>query len=192
MPLPLPRPPPHSQAAAASPAFHRLQQHQQPPAPSGIPKPRRSDPAPDSPPSGSPASSPGTSPRTSGGLDQFAPMLSSNPLQQLPLLPAAASIPSADMVRVAAWLLDQAGEQEGPAGAGASAANDLAANSPTEGQGWGQGRGGADCEGFRATGYFEEARRRSLDSVVRPHLAGQQVRRHGVSIGLLVLAGCCC
>jgi hypothetical protein len=117
-------------------------------------------------------------------------MLSSNPLQQLPLLPAAASIPSADMVRVAAWLLDQAGEQEGPAGA--SAANDLAANSPTEGQGWGQGRGGADCEGFRATGYFEEARRRSLDSVVRPHLAGQQVRRHGVSFGLLVLAGCCC
>lgn len=178
-------------AAAALRQLQPQQQAQQPPSPFGTVKPRRSDPAPAASPANS-ACSAGTSPRTAGGLDQFAPMLASNPVQQLPLMPAAASLPSADMVRVAAWLLGQAEAEQAPStfsrgsrrGASSSVANDLAARSTrnsfdqgpweggeTEGDGW-----SPDCEGYRATSYYGEASRRSLDSVVRPPRAEDQLQ----------------
>lgn len=73
------------------------------------------------------AGSTGSSPRegsTASCLDQFAPMLPSDPIAQLPLLPTTARTSATE--RVAAWLLDHT--QAGPAEAAAAAAADSRRN----------------------------------------------------------------
>ncbi|KAI7841708.1 hypothetical protein COHA_004575 [Chlorella ohadii] len=142
---------------------------QQPAA--GGPKPARSD----------PLEASLASPQGSASLDQYAPMLPSDPVQQLPLLPAPHTAATS---RVAAWLLQHESEE-------ATSANDAAGLSvPVEAAVPGQddcdsgddcadlallhlhdsldeaateaARAGEDCDGYRPTSYYE-SQRRSLD-----------------------------
>lgn len=138
---------------------------QQPAA--GGPKPTRSD----------PAEMALASPQGSASLDQYAPMLPSDPVQQLPLLPTTHTAATS---RVAAWLLehDEAANDAVGTSVPVEAAvpghedcdsgddcadlallhlHDSLDEAATE-----AARVGEDCEGYRSTSYYE-TQRRSLD-----------------------------